>query len=72
MTKTETLARGLDRAGWTEIASTSAKYRKFQHPDHPVFMWLGKAGALRLGRIASDTRAATPRLVNHMRMKGLD
>lgn len=57
MTKTrrERIADFLLANGYAEETITSRKYRKFTHPrrNHPL--WLGKAGALRSGRIASDT-----------------
>lgn len=54
-TRRERIADFLLANGYTEESLTSRKYRKFTHPrrEHPL--WLGKAGALRSGRIASDT-----------------
>jgi hypothetical protein len=41
--------------GYTEEEYNSRKYRKFTHPDRTHPLWLGKAGAIRSGRIATDT-----------------
>ena len=55
--------------GYTEVEQTSRKYRKFTHPqrEHPLF--LGKAGAIRSGRISSQTVNAE-RLIPASVLKG--
>lgn len=54
-TVTDTIIAGLQALGYVEQESSSRKYRKFTHPtkaDVQPFH-VGKAGALRYGRLAS-------------------
>lgn len=62
----DTIADFLLEHGYTEETITSRKYRKFTHPKRNHPLWLGKAGALRSGRISSDTVNAI-----HLLPKGL-
>ena len=55
MTKTNKIFTGLMARGWQETPSSSRKYRRFTHPNIDKPIWLGKSGALRIGRNASNT-----------------
>lgn len=64
MTKTERIVRFLTEGlKKTELTSTSRKYRKFTGRDENHFYFVGKAGAVRSGKIASDSISITD-LVN--------
>lgn len=54
-TRHQRIATFLLSNGYTEETGTSRKYRKFTHPKRNHPLWLGKAGALRSGRISTDT-----------------
>lgn len=41
--------------GYTEEPYNSRRYRKFTHPKREHPLWIGRAGAVRSGRIASET-----------------
>ena len=60
-TMTEKLVAGLIALGCREVTSNSRKYRQFTRilADLPneSYYFVGKAGALRVGRCASDTVA---------------
>ena len=64
MTKAERIVRfmteGLQK---TEIQTNTRKYRKFTGRNENHFYFVGKAGAVRSGRIASDSVSITD-LVN--------
>jgi hypothetical protein len=54
MSKTETLIEALKKLGCQELPGGSRKYRKFTKPGgREGFYFVGRAGALRVGRIAS-------------------
>ena len=56
MTKTQKIEAGLKAMGWQESNSQpSRKYRRFSHRNLGRSLWLGKAGALRTGHLASKT-----------------
>lgn len=56
-TQHDKLVAGLLTLGYEEQHTTSRKYRAFRHPNHPEArtLWVGRAGALRRGRIATQT-----------------
>jgi len=55
-TKQQIIVERLLKFGCVEIKSTSAKYRKFKHPqDTEKFYWAGKHGALRFGRTVGES-----------------
>lgn len=54
--RTVDIIKGFINLGWIEQESSSRKYRKFLNPKNPdTFYWIGKAGAIRRGRISSNT-----------------
>lgn len=62
---------GVVNLGWVEQESSSRKYRKFLNPKNPsTFYWIGKAGAIRVGRIASETRDVKAVWVEVLKLHG--
>lgn len=50
----------ITKRGAREVKSTSSKYRKFTVPNRPdTFYWVGKNGALRVGKTVSDSLSLT-------------
>ena len=49
------LHKGLMVTGWTEVESTSKKYRTYENPMKVTKVFTGKAGALRVGKTASNS-----------------
>lgn len=74
-TNTEVLLAGLEVQKCAELPSPSRKYRQFErqqdYTDRSHYYWLGKAGALRIGRISSDTFAAPESLMRSIALSGL-
>lgn len=58
MKKSEKVINLLLEKGCKEIVSKS-KYRQFTRPGRDDFYFVGKAGALRAGKIASNTISLT-------------
>lgn len=54
-TKAERIAEYLTGKGYREVASSSRKYRKFVRDHDLNAMWVGKCGAVRVGRTVSDS-----------------
>lgn len=60
MTKAERAIKFLIDRGSREISSSSRKYHKLTCPGKPDrFYWVGKAGAVRVGRTAGDSISVT-------------
>ena len=56
MNKAERIIRWLEEErGCTELKSKSRKYRQFKRLDSTDFYFVGKNGALRAGKSASDS-----------------
>jgi hypothetical protein len=56
MTKQENICAALVARGCVEVLpSASRKYRQFSKPDKTGFYWVGKLGALRVGRCSSQS-----------------
>lgn len=58
LTLAERLAYGLTKVGWTEVQNPRSHYREFARPGTDRRMFVGKAGALRIGRCASQSSSA--------------
>lgn len=60
-TRAETLAAGLAVSGGTEVASRSGKYRQFkiERSGRVSHVWIGRGGAFRVGRTASESGSMT-------------
>jgi len=56
MKKSETFIRALEVLGFHEEKSPSKKYRKFVREGY-LPIWIGKYGALRMGKNSSDSIA---------------
>ena len=59
MSLTESLIAGLLRRGETELLPTSKKYRRFTR-KHGEFYFVGKAGALRIGKTVTTSIPVSP------------
>jgi len=59
MTKTDKVIAFLLSKGMVEVVpSGSRKYRKFASPNHDKgFYWVGKAGAIRIGKTSTGSRS---------------
>jgi hypothetical protein len=56
MTKTEKIVNELIKRGCTEvIPSKSSKYRQFKISHREEFYWVGRSGALRVGKNSSHS-----------------
>ncbi len=62
MTKAEKTIDWLISKGYKEIQSNSKKYRKFTHTKPDRFFFVGKHGALRVGRNISESISITDRI----------
>ena len=61
-TKRDRVIEHITGRGAVELESSSRKYRKFTRPEggaNRPYWFVGKSGALRTGRIASDSRSVT-------------
>lgn len=68
MTKAEQVIEILKGRGAREVTSTSRKYRKFTYPNRPdQFYWIGKAGAVRVGKTVGDSVSLTFAFHNNRR-----
>ncbi len=56
-TKQQTYKQELEDLGFTVQDHKSSRYIKMSHPAFKSSIFLGRAGAVRVGRIASDTRS---------------
>lgn len=76
MTFAERLKNGLLALGWEE-APTTSKYIAMKHKESTNFLFIGKSGALRAGRVASssvsigDPTNRTDRYNNILKAAGL-
>lgn len=66
LTIADTLIAGLTRLGYTQVSYRhSSKYRVFSSPKlkfkdgTPALVFVGRAGALRIGRSASNSHSAS-------------
>lgn len=59
MNKSEQVIKYIKSIEAIELPSTSRKYRKFTHPDMGRFYFVGKSGALRVGRSIADSISLT-------------
>jgi hypothetical protein len=55
-------ATALTAKGCREIQSRSAKYRCFTSPLPGQFYWVGRSGALRIGRCRTESYPVTDRI----------
>lgn len=51
----EIIIEKLKERGMKELPSNSRKYKKFTHPLSDRFYWVGKSGALRVGRTIGES-----------------
>lgn len=58
-TQRDKLIDGLTALGWSPTSKDTKRYRVFS--KNGEFAYVGKAGALRLGRTASDSHACSDR-----------
>ena len=69
MTKTDRIVRFLTEGlKKTELPTNTRKYRKFTGRNDQLFYFVGKAGAVRSGRIASDSISITDLICKNMVM----
>lgn len=59
MTKQKTYQAQLEAIGFKRVDHRSGKYIKMSHPLSQLSIFLGRAGAFRIGRIASETVCVT-------------
>jgi hypothetical protein len=59
MTKQKTYQAQLEAIGFKRADHRSGKYIKMSHPLSQLSIFLGRAGAFRVGRIASETVCVT-------------
>lgn len=73
MTLQDRIIEKLKARGCQELQSSSSKYRKFTHPKYADrFYWVGKAGALRVGRTVGESvsvSAAVHKMLNASKKK---
>lgn len=57
MTQLELIKKGLELAGYKEVATGSSKYIAYEHATfgHGDKVFVGKRGAVRVGHVSSDT-----------------
>ena len=58
-TKTDKIVEILLAKGCKEIESKSRKYRKFERPEKTDYYFVGKNGALRVGKNIGDSVSLT-------------
>jgi hypothetical protein len=59
MTIASQLIAALETAGYKEIDTRSSKYKAFEKPGISQRLFVGKSGALRIGRSSSQSRSLT-------------
>ncbi len=65
----ERIARYLvDGRGFREVESRSRKYRQFQAPGAESYYFVGRSGAVRSGRIVTNSSSITPQVQKHMKI----
>lgn len=69
-TKADWLVAKLVSLGCREVASGSRRYRKFTNPESRLPLWIGKQGAVRVGRTVSDSVSVTDQWHRHLGIGG--
>jgi hypothetical protein len=61
----ELILEWLKMMRWEEVTSTSSKYRKFRKQNVKTFVWLGRCGAVRIGRTVTNSHSRTDMFKKH-------
>lgn len=70
MTKQEAIIRALGLRGFIEIDSKSRKYRTLAHPAGGNLYFIGKAGAVRVGKNSSTSYSISHQWANKLVEEG--
>ena len=69
-TKQQQVVAALVGRGCREVASGSKRYRKFANPDGRLPLYVGKQGAVRIGRTVADSVSVTDAWHRHLGIGG--